>query len=197
MNLTGGFFTGGISFHCPCPPGTVSAFFPMTEHKFQCGRCGQRLAATSDEIGLAANCPTCGIALTIPPPAAVSGASSGQPAESIVELPALRPVSPKLAIAIAATRAFGLTYRDPVWVDAKGDEYTLKAIDGFFAELYRLTDLLHSMEAAGEISRLPDADELQAVRILLFEAVLHDKWSGSEADLKAFTLQGAPAIRVS
>ena len=153
----------------------------MSEHKFQCGKCGQQLSATSDEIGLAAKCPTCGAAVMIPPPA--------------VEPPTLRPVSPKLAAAIAATRAFGLTYRDPDWVDEKGEEYTVKAIDGFFAELYRLTELLHSMEAAGEITRLPDAEELQAVRILLFEAVLHDKWSGSEADLKGFILQGAPAIR--
>jgi hypothetical protein len=109
----------------------------------------------------------------------------------------LRPVSPKLAAAIAATRAFGLTYRDPDWVDEKGEEYTVKAIDGFFAELYRLTELLHSMEAAGEITRLPDAEELQSVRILLFEAILHDKWSGDEADFKGFILQGAPGIRLS
>jgi len=167
----------------------------MSELKFQCGKCGQRLSATIDEIGLAANCPTCGATLIIPARTTVLQASVGSPPVSVAEPTELHPVSPKLAAAIAATKAFGLTYRDPDWVDEKGEEHTVKAIDGFFAELYRLTDLLHSMEGTGEITRLPDADELQAVRVLLFEAVLHDKWSGNEAELKWFILQGAPGIR--
>ena len=31
---------------------------PMSEHKFECGKCGQRLSVTDDVIGMAANCPT-------------------------------------------------------------------------------------------------------------------------------------------
>jgi hypothetical protein len=272
----------------------------MSEHKFECDQCGQRLSAAADEIGMAVMCPACGAEFVVPPPSpgpqpvlesqpsaalrdivmqpipvAARPAANGEfnaapppvsgtslptaPPPAAVSVPitgaqpapisplgagttaaivpptpehppakvaplqaspppgaapmsklppspnaapppasnpvATRPISLKLAAAIAATRAFGLTFRNPDWVDEKGEEFHIMAIDGFFKELYRLTDLLHDMEAASEITRLPDAEELQAVRTLLFEAVMHDRWSGTEADLKGLVLQGAPAIR--
>lgn len=190
----------------------------MSQHKFECGKCGQRLSATSDEVGLEANCPTCGEPLVIPPPKTEtsptaspatgptvemerSTADAKAPAERaqprVVEEKPPRPISPKLAAAIAATKAFGLTYRDPDWVDEKGEEFHVQAIDAFFAELYRLTDLMHEMEATGEITRLPDAEELQTIRVLLFEAFLRGQWGGTEEELKTIIFQGTPGVRGS
>jgi hypothetical protein len=51
------------------------------------------------------------------------------------------------------------------------------------------------MELAGETARLPDAEELQTMRVLLFEAYLHGQWSGKEDELKVLIFQGAPDIR--
>jgi hypothetical protein len=160
----------------------------MSAHKFECGKCGQRLSATTDEIGLVANCPSCGADLVIPPPKPEPKPASAD------EKPARR-ISLKLSAALAATKAFGLTYRKPEWAEGKSDEELATAIDKFFEEIYHLTDLLHEMEIAGQIARLPDAEELQTVRVLLFEAFLREQWSGTQEKLKSFIFQGAPDIR--